>query len=818
MPLRVLHYLPYIDTRAGGPVRAVLDLTDALARRGHYVTIATPHDTESNRALSQTRQLVIVRPGLVQGRWLSTDARDEMRRLVRQHQIVHVHGVWDLSNVQVARLARRANRPYFVSVRGMLDDWSIQQKRGKKMMYHSLVGRRHLDEAIDIHLTAEGELDQARKWFGPGKGTVIPNLLNLDPFRNAPGPGLAREKFECLRGSRPVVLLLSRIHYKKGPDILIEAAALLKTRGVDAAFVFAGPCDAAYRAQLDALASRLRVSDRVHFIGHVDDDLKISVYQTARVMALPTSQENFGFVFPESLAAGVPVITTKGVDIWPTLERGGGSMIVDRTPEAFADAMATILADDELHAKMSRDGRAFALREFDETQIVNSYEEMYRSARNVRPIGTPRVAHFIDSTDLRGGGVPRVVLDVARTVAEAGLPSTIIAGDTQDTPPEWIKNIAPIQTPGPLDPHVPAVYKVAMDTRIASAVSTEGMRDIVTILQHSDVVHLHCLWSVANLQIADACRSMGIPYVVTTHGMLDDWSMEQARLKKRTYLQLGGQEMLEQAMFVLCTAQGEIDQSRKWFPGGNGTVLSYIIDLEPYRTLPGPELSRSQFTSVAEAHAKGEAVVLFLSRLHYKKGCELLIKAAKAALDQGKPATYVFAGTGDDAYVQSLKDLAAQLGIADRVHFVGMVKGDAKISLYEAADLFVLPTSQENFGLVLIESLACNTPVMTTRGTDIWKDIESSGSGIIVDQTESAIAAELNDLLGNREKLRGLRRGAREWVFANYEVNHLVKKYVDLYKHAASTPPPLQPASLTRTPAVLWLLGKWNEATPAENS
>ncbi|MFY7896229.1 MAG: hypothetical protein ACOVP8_08355, partial [Phycisphaerales bacterium] len=69
MPLRVLHYLPYIDTRAGGPVRAVLDLTDALAHRGHYVTIATPHDTESNRALSQTRQLVIVRPGLVQGRW-----------------------------------------------------------------------------------------------------------------------------------------------------------------------------------------------------------------------------------------------------------------------------------------------------------------------------------------------------------------------------------------------------------------------------------------------------------------------------------------------------------------------------------------------------------------------------------------------------------------------------------------------------------------------------------------------------------------------------------------------------------------------------
>lgn len=794
-------------------MRAVLDLADALTRRGHVVTIATPQDTEATRAMSQTRRLVIVRPPLVQGRWLTSDARDEMRRLVRQHQIVHVHGVWDISNVQVARLARRANRPYFVSVRGMLDDWSIQQKRGKKVLYHTLVGRRHLDGAIDLHLTAEGELEQARKWFGPGKGTVIPNLLNLDPFRHPPGPGLAREKFECLRSSRPIVLMLSRIHYKKGPEILIEAAALLKARGLDASFVFAGACDAAYRAQLDALAARLGVSDRVHFIGHVDDALKISVYQTARVMALPTSQENFGFVFPESLAAGAPVITTKGVDIWPTLERGGGSLIVDRTPQAFADAIAKVLSDDDLRAKMSRDGRNFALREFDEQQIVNSYEEMYRLARNVRPIHHPRVTHFIDSLDLRGGGVPRVVLDVARTVAEAGLPSTIITGDTQDTPAAWINNAAPIQTPGPVDHHVPAVYKVDMDRRVASAVSADGMRDIVTILRRSDVVHLHCLWSVANLQIADMCRSMGIPYILTTHGMLDDWSMQQAQVKKRTYLRLGGKAMLEQAMFVLCTARGEIEQSGKWFPHGNGLVLSYIIDLEPYRTLPGPALAREQYPMVADAHARGEAVILFLSRLHYKKGCELLIKAAKKALEQGKPATYVFAGTGDDAYVKSLQDLAAQLGIADRVHFVGMVKGEMKISLYEAADLFVLPTSQENFGLVLIEALACNTPVMTTRGTDIWKDIESSGSGIIVDQTEDAIAKELVGLLQDRSRLAGLRQGARTWVFANYEVSHLVKKYVDVYAHAASTPPPLQRASLTRTPAVLWLLGKWNDTS-----
>lgn len=352
-----------------------------MSRRGHTVTIATAHTPAEGPPAELTGdvnpRVVVLKPGLVKGHWLPAPARATLRELMTNHQLAHVHGVWDISNVQVGRIARSMGKPYFVSVRGMLDDWCMEQKRAKKLLFHTLTGRSHLNGAAEIHLTADAELDQARKWFNPAKGTVISNLLNLDPYRKAPGPGLAREKFACLREPHPVVLFLSRIHYKKGAEVLIDAAHAMAKAGVHATFVLAGPCDEDYRAALQAHIQRCGLTERVHFVGHVGGDLKVSLYQAATVMALPTSQENFGFVFPESLAAGTPVITTKGVDIWPSLERGGGSLIVDRTPQAFAEAMTRLLHDTSLRERMSEQARRYVFAEYDESRIAAQFEAMY---------------------------------------------------------------------------------------------------------------------------------------------------------------------------------------------------------------------------------------------------------------------------------------------------------------------------------------------------------------------------------------------------------------------------------------------------------
>ncbi|HYF15604.1 MAG TPA: glycosyltransferase [Phycisphaerales bacterium] len=384
-PLRILHYLPSLDPRHGGPIRAVQDLSSALSRRGHAVTISTselpPKGLEkANAAPGPAPALTIEFLGeaLVKGAWMRAASRDRVRMLLRDHDLLHVHGTWDVSNAQLGRLARSMKKPYFVSVRGMLDDWCMAQKAAKKRVFLALAGRRHLERAASVHLTADFEFDQARKWFPNGRGVVIPNLLELAPFRALPGPGAARAQWPALAEGEPVILFLSRVHIKKGVDVLLLAFSLLRKRGVRAKLVIAGSGEPAYEQEMKELAASLGVGDAATFTGHVGGPLKLSLYEAAAVMAMPTSQENFGFVFPESLACGTPVVTTKGVDIWPQLERSGAALIVERTPEAFADAIEKLLADPARLAAMREKARPFVFSEYDEERLLDAYEKMYR--------------------------------------------------------------------------------------------------------------------------------------------------------------------------------------------------------------------------------------------------------------------------------------------------------------------------------------------------------------------------------------------------------------------------------------------------------
>lgn len=393
------------------------------------------------------------------------------------------------------------------------------------------------------------------------------------------------------------------------------------------------------------------------------------------------------------------------------------------------------------------------------------------------------ILHYVGSTDSRDGGVPRFVLDASRVMAAQGHPSTLLTCDTTDTPESWLDEASGGYPSFLRDSCEPIARRLPAPSIGGQFFSAAAMRTVREELAKCDVVHLHCVWSAAAFQIAAAARSMGVPYVVSLHGMLDDWSMAQGAMKKRAYLGLGGRYFLEKAARVHCTARAEFEQSKKWYPNGSEAIIPYIIDLEPYRELPGAEIARSKF----ECLNTGEPTVLFLSRLHYKKGCEALLKAAALMREGNVPGQIVFAGTGDAAYVQSLKDLAESLGVSSNVHFIGQVKGVDKVSLYQASDLFVLPTSQENFGLVLVEALASGTPLITTKGVDIWQDVESSGAAAIAEQDPRKLADSISSLTTNPGKLRDMASKARPWVFNTYDENVLTPRFEQFYAEAAAT-------------------------------
>lgn len=391
--MRIVHYLKWMRLSDGGTVRAVLEWCEALAERGHSVTLLTADASgvpegwlmEGSNPRCITLQ-IRDRIGSLLGRplqpgtpdrptqVLTADALDVARRVLTGADCLHLHGIWATSNAQLAALCRKLDTPYVVSPHGMLDDWSMAQGSMKKQVHLRLLSGRVLAHAKAILLTARGELDQACRYFPRSRGRVVPLLFDTRPFMNLASPDEARGHLNLAPDS-PMVLFLSRLHRKKGADRLIEAMAHLPP---EVHLVLAGPADPPeYLETLKALARQHAVDSRVHFAGMVTGSLKLSLFRAATIFALPTSQENFGFVLLEAMLSAIPVLTTKGVDTWPELEASGGALITDPAPVPLATSIRDLLADDARRDRMSEAGRNWVLASFDRDRLMTQYENIY---------------------------------------------------------------------------------------------------------------------------------------------------------------------------------------------------------------------------------------------------------------------------------------------------------------------------------------------------------------------------------------------------------------------------------------------------------
>lgn len=381
-----------------------------------------------------------------------------------------------------------------------------------------------------------------------------------------------------------------------------------------------------------------------------------------------------------------------------------------------------------------------------------------------------RVLHYHKAIDLEAGGVVRAVLDICTALAQRGVDVVMASADTRDVPEEWKTGAS----------DVPEVIGVEPPARRGGRFTNAQLDAMAPMVEAADVLNLHGVWAPFNIQLARLAQRVGTPYVASVHGMLDDWSMAQKTLKKRLFLSLCGTKYLHEAAAVHCTAEFELEQSRKWFPRGRGVVVPLVLDIGPFETLPGPQPARDRFDFLGD----GRPVLLFLSRLHYKKGVEHLLRAAAELRDRNP--IVVVAGTGDDAYKAQLEGLVTQLGIEENVVFPGFVAGIEKVSLYEASDVFVLPTSQENFGFVLFEALAARTPVVTTRGTDTWPEMEASGGSIISETTPAALAASIATILDDESRRTEMGESGRRWVLDNLGPDATAHRFEQLYQEVSA--------------------------------
>jgi glycosyltransferase involved in cell wall biosynthesis len=379
------------------------------------------------------------------------------------------------------------------------------------------------------------------------------------------------------------------------------------------------------------------------------------------------------------------------------------------------------------------------------------------------------VLHVISSIDPRSGGPAEALRGLAAAQAAAGLRVALVATWTRHAPDtafaEQLRErgvevhlVGPCR--GPLKWH----------------------RDLKPILRRaaegSDVLHVHGLWEEVQHRAAREARRAGRPYVFRPCGMLDPWSLSQGRLRKALYLRWRLRADLDGAAALHFTSPTEADLTRPLALRAPALVEPNGIDLDEFDRLPAPGTFRSRHVI-----SPGTPLVLFLSRLHPKKGLDLLLPAlANCGVAD---AVLAVAGPDESGMRLGLEAEANRLGLSGRVFFTGMLRGQEKAAALVDADLFVLPSYQENFGVAVVEALAAGTPVVVSDQVNIHADIHAAGVGGVVPTAVAPLAAELARWLTDAGLRRDAAARAPAFVRRRYSWNEIAARWAAHYRRLA---------------------------------
>ena len=289
-------------------------------------------------------------------------------------------------------------------------------------------------------------------------------------------------------------------------------------------------------------------------------------------------------------------------------------------------------------------------------------------------------------------------------------------------------------------------------------------------------VHFHGLWQRNFPALARECRRRGIPFVVSPHGMLEPWARRKKWWKKWPYFQLVEKRWIAGAACVLATGKPEADRLARFFPRNRIESLPLGLTADKRPDCGG---SRARLGWNAE-----ETVLLFLSRIHEKKGLDLLLRSLAELHGTAPRATrLVVVGPEEQPdYANRCRDfIARNAARLPRVDWIGAVWGEERWSYFQGADLFCLPTHSENFGLAILESCQVGTPALTTTETP-WAGVLDAGRGFIAPPEVADICAQLAAFFAQPRRTQEQRQTLSEWAWTNFDWARLAPRYAALYE------------------------------------
>jgi len=368
--VRVLHVIPAVARRYGGPTYAVAGICKALREEDVDAEIATtdadgPRDALTLAGIQPMFGDVPVRlfhRRLGESLKYSTGLGKWLEAHIASYDVVHIHAIFSYSSVAASRVSARKRVPFLVRPLGSLDPWSMSVNTMRKKMFLRLFCSDLLHRAAQFHFTTDEEQRLA--------SAIVQRPSFVAPL------GVDEALFAApQRPQSKEVVYVGRIHAKKNLDLLIKAFAAAAPRDSDWRLRIAGEGEDDYVRQLQAVARRAGVDQRVEFVGWVDGEQKRQLLQAASVFALPSSQENFGISTAEAMAAGVPVVVSTDVNLANDIATAGAGWVANLG--TFAETLREALASEVEREKRGRAAHALALSRYRWSGTARILREVY---------------------------------------------------------------------------------------------------------------------------------------------------------------------------------------------------------------------------------------------------------------------------------------------------------------------------------------------------------------------------------------------------------------------------------------------------------
>ena len=391
--MRVLHVIPSVSPALGGPTQVVLNLVKALRECGVDAEIATTNDNGTSlldiplNQCSEYEQVPVWFfprfPQRLKEFLFSASLTQWLWQHVQDYDIIEAHYLFSYAPTCAAAIARQCQVPYTVRTMGQLSPWALAQSPLRKQIYTHLIERHNLKRAAAIHCTSAGEVEDVRN-FGIQTPTItLP--LGVQPHACPQ----AKQKLHNAYGvasETPVVLFLSRLHYKKRPDLLLHALSQLSAQNYDFHLILAGGGDPDYLSYLTTLVASLDLQTRTSIPGFVMGGEKDLLLAGSDVFVLPSFSENFGIAVAEAMAAGLPVIVTPGVQISPEIAAEPAGLVVAGEVEPLVTAIAQLLTSADLRHQLGKNGKRLVNRCYSWSAIAQSLTSVYTAIIKSQPL------------------------------------------------------------------------------------------------------------------------------------------------------------------------------------------------------------------------------------------------------------------------------------------------------------------------------------------------------------------------------------------------------------------------------------------------